>query len=632
MRFVRVLLLFVCLCCWVAPVQAQKQFVRVAEIPADTLDPGGFGNIVAGVDFDKDGKKEIYAVNNDWYDLAGKDLTPRIYKYEQDGSSWKVVWSTALDIPLQNTWPALTWGDLDKDGKSEIYFGPVNNLNATTNPNPARIVVFETKGDGSDVMGIDDGTGKKYLPNAKWTITTLNSQEIRPFRWFINDIDKDGTDEIVASLRSGPHRIQVYSVNNIPDNGDGSETWSLEYSGTTGTASQNFYDLAIIDSTIYGFRDNGAVTAFIYSAGSKSFRVGRTQNAWVPGGSWKTSSVVDLDKDGKKEIIIAGSSGGATTNQIWLLQQDADSLKRTQLIDLPTPAGRIFGGAAGDVDNDGNLDFVFGSRESTPRGLIHRFQYKGGAITDPNNYAVTRIDSLAGAKANQPDVITLANLDNDAELEVVYTGTPRGTDSATDPPQPIVILDLQTVLPVELAAFTVSVIGNGVELNWTTASETNNYGFEVQRSTNQKDFQRVGFVAGNGTTTAQHAYKFADRDLAAGTYYYRLRQIDTDGTVTFSDVVRADLASVIREYALHQNYPNPFNPTTTIAFDLKEDGPVKLRLFNMLGQQVVELVNGQLKAGSHTAILDARNLATGTYMYVLEVNGFRAYKRLQIIK
>jgi len=214
--------------------------------------------------------------------------------------------------------------------------------------------------------------------------------------------------------------------------------------------------------------------------------------------------------------------------------------------------------------------------------------------------------------------------------EHVFFVAPPGNASYTTPA--IDPINVTTPLPVELASFTVSVVNNGVELNWTTASETNNYGFEVQRGTDEKSFQRIGFVAGNGTTTAQHLYKFADRDLTAGTYYYRLKQIDTDGTITFSEILRADLATVVREYALQQNYPNPFNPTTTIAFSLKEDGLVKLRLFNMLGQQVVELVNGQLKAGAHTAILDARNLSSGTYLYVLEVNGFRAQKRLQIIK
>lgn len=220
--------------------------------------------------------------------------------------------------------------------------------------------------------------------------------------------------------------------------------------------------------------------------------------------------------------------------------------------------------------------------------------------------------------------------ENNTEYLMMYA--PPGAKSYTTPNPTGQEINVGTALPVELASFSVSVVGNGVELSWITASETNNYGFDVQRGTDEKNFQRIGFVAGNGTTTAQHSYKFADRDLTAGTYYYRLKQLDTDGTITFSEIVRADLATVVREYTLSQNYPNPFNPTTTIAFALKEDGFVKLRLFNMLGQQVVELVNGQLKAGAHTAILDARALSSGTYLYVLEVNGFRAQKRLQIIK
>jgi len=628
MRFVRVLLMLASLSYFVAAANAQTQtFVRTAQIPADSLDVGGWGNIVAGVDFDNDGKKEIYAVNNDWHDVAGKDLIPRIYKYEQDGTAWKRVWSTALNIPLQNTWPALTWGDLDKDGKKEIIWGPVNNINATTNPNPARICVFESKGDGSDIMGVDIGGGR-YKPNAKWTITDQANQNIRPYRWFINDIDKDGKDEIVASLRAGTPRCQIYSVSNIPDNGDSTETWALEFSGTTGTN----YDLAIVDSTFYLINDVGGVTPVTRSAtGGGSYVVGATQAALVPGGSWKTSSVVDIDGDGVKEIVVAGSFSGAATNQVWVLQRDAAALKATPILDLPLASGRIYGGASGDLDGNGRIDFVFGSRESTPRGLIHRLEYKGGAITDPNSYTLTRIDSLAGAIVTQFDVITIANLDNDPELEIAYTGTPR-EKTATDPPQPIVILDLQKALPVELASFTIAVIGNSADLNWTTTTETNNYGFEVQRGVDQTDFQKIGFVAGNGTTTTQHSYKFSDRGLTAGTYYYRLKQIDTDGTISLSQAVRADIVAAVREYTLHQNYPNPFNPTTTIAFDLKEDGFVKLRVFNMLGQLVAELVNGQLKAGAHNAILDARNLASGTYLYLLEVNNFRSQKRLQIVK
>ena len=263
---------------------------------------------------------------------------------------------------------------------------------------------------------------------------------------------------------------------------------------------------------------------------------------------------------------------------------------------------------------------------------VFKFDLTTGAATATTG---RQVSGTSRSASNRTDIAVdpAGNIvwwENNTEYLMMYA--PPGAKSYTTPNPTGQEINVSTALPVELASFSVSVVGNGVELNWVTATETNNYGFDVQRSTDEKNFQRVGFVAGNGTTTAQHSYKFADRELTAGTYYYRLKQIDTDGTVTFSDIVRADLATVVREYTLSQNYPNPFNPTTTIAFALKEDGFVKLRLFNMLGQQVVELVNGQLKAGAHTAILDARNLSSGTYLYVLEVNGFRAQKRLQIIK
>jgi len=119
--------------------------------------------------------------------------------------------------------------------------------------------------------------------------------------------------------------------------------------------------------------------------------VGTTQTGVIPGGSWKTSSVVDIDGDGVKEIVVAGSFSGATTNQVWVLQRDAAGLKATQILDLPTASGRILGGASGDLDNDGRIDFVFGSRESTPLGLIHRLGYsrKSFAPISPASCAST---------------------------------------------------------------------------------------------------------------------------------------------------------------------------------------------------------------------------------------------------
>ncbi len=171
-------------------------FTRSAVIPLDTNDVGGLGGVISGVDFDGDGMMEIYSVNNDWSDIVGKDLTPRIHKYENDGSGWVRVWTTELTfLRAQNTWPGLTYGDWDGDGKMEIIFGPVTMV-AGGDTIYTRLVVYESKGDGSDVMGIDDGNGN-YDPNAMWAIIETSNYNLRPFRWHLTDVDFDGDLELV---------------------------------------------------------------------------------------------------------------------------------------------------------------------------------------------------------------------------------------------------------------------------------------------------------------------------------------------------------------------------------------------------------------------------------------------------
>ena len=412
-------------------------FQRTATIPADSLDIGGFGNVVAGVDLDGDGNLEIYAVNDDWFDQMGYDLVPRIYKYEKDASgNWQVVWSTRLNLDFQNTWPPLAVADLDQDGKGEIVWGPVNNFGGGLQPNPERIVVFETPGDGSDNMGVYDATNNMWLPNASWTIVSGNNIEQRPFRWHIYDIDGDGKDEIVAGCRKGDG-IQIYSVDNIPDNGNGSETWTLEFSALNGVT---FYDITILNGVIYGIRSNGDVYPVKYDAVGDSFVVGAPQVGLAGKGCWKSASVADFDGDGNDEIIL--TSWSSSDNDVYLLKPSGDTLAAYKIKDVPSSSYRSYGGDVGDLDNDGKLDFVFGTRGSTPNGVIHRLEYQGGDITDSTNWTLTVIDTNV-SPAIQYDIIEIANLDSDPEDEVVYSGIPRGL-SAGDPPQPIAIVEYVT--------------------------------------------------------------------------------------------------------------------------------------------------------------------------------------------
>jgi len=192
---------------------------------------------------------------------------------------------------------------------------------------------------------------------------------------------------------------------------------------------------------------------------------------------------------------------------------------------------------------------------------------------------------------------------------------------------------LQEVIPVELSSFTAEAIDGSVLLEWQTATETNNRGFEVQRlqSGESPQWSVIGFVKGNGTTTSKSTYTFKDKPVASGKYSYRLRQIDFDGSFEYSGIVEAEINTSLK-FELSQNYPNPFNPTTMIKYSVPREGMVKLDVYNALGQKTAELVNGVVKAGSYEVNFTANNLSTGVYYYRIETDGFVSTKKMIILK
>ncbi|NUM72052.1 MAG: T9SS type A sorting domain-containing protein [Ignavibacteriaceae bacterium] len=169
-------------------------------------------------------------------------------------------------------------------------------------------------------------------------------------------------------------------------------------------------------------------------------------------------------------------------------------------------------------------------------------------------------------------------------------------------------------IPVELVSFAAAASGNAVELNWLTVTETNNMGFEIEKSTDGKNFSKIGFVNGNGTTTGYSFYKFSDLNPAAGVNYYRLKQIDFDGSFEYSNVTEADF-EVISDFALANNYPNPFNPSTKISFTVPEQAKVKLEVFNAAGELVSVLADQEFAKGNYSITFDASNLSSGMYIY-----------------
>jgi hypothetical protein len=198
-------------------------------------------------------------------------------------------------------------------------------------------------------------------------------------------------------------------------------------------------------------------------------------------------------------------------------------------------------------------------------------------------------------------------------------------------------------LPVQLTSFSASVAqsSGNVVLKWATASETNNYGFEVQKAATNSStaFETIAnsFVAGHGTTVDAHAYAYTDAN-ASGAPYYRLKQTDLDGTVHYSEGVQATTVTGVEEhalptsYAMEQNYPNPFNPSTTIDFALPKDSHVTLRVYNAVGQEVATLVDGIRAAGYHSISFNAMKLSTGLYFYRLSAGQSTFLRKMMLVK
>ncbi len=186
-------------------------------------------------------------------------------------------------------------------------------------------------------------------------------------------------------------------------------------------------------------------------------------------------------------------------------------------------------------------------------------------------------------------------------------------------------------LPVELTSFSATKIGKDIKLTWNTSTEINNFGFEIERSVFKGEWNKIGFVNGNGNSNSPKNYSFVDDKTSTGRYSYRLKQIDNDGQFEYSKIIEIDVSGV-KGYELTQNYPNPFNPTTTIQYILPQTGMVRLTLYNVLGEEIRTLVNEIKDAGTHTLNINADNLNSGIYIYRIESGSFVQSRKMTIIK
>jgi len=254
--------------------------------------------------------------------------------------------------------------------------------------------------------------------------------------------------------------------------------------------------------------------------------------------------------------------------------------------------------------------------DNTP--LTHRIgRYKVSGISNPSEYMNLQWKTIGTGITTQ--VFTLSPVSP-------WTSSPVNIN-AIDP--------TNAPLPVELTSFTARASTNQVLLNWETKTEVSNYGFEIEKASliknATKNWQKIGFVNGHGNSNSPKEYSYTDKNVNSGNYYYRLKQIDTDGQYEYSDEVSV-VVETPADYVLEQNYPNPFNPSTKIKFSIPEAGMIKLTIYDLLGQEVKTLVEEAREAGSYSELFDASGMHSGIYFYELRVNGFILTKKMQLLK
>lgn len=246
-------------------------------------------------------------------------------------------------------------------------------------------------------------------------------------------------------------------------------------------------------------------------------------------------------------------------------------------------------------------------------------------------------------------VTILASTPNDGSELVTVPNSPTSTARIKVEAADNIFFDISNVnftinnaVPVELTSFTATYTNSSVRLEWQTATETNNYGFEIERcriqnSNEVKSWTMIGFVNGNGNSSSNKDYSFVDNNTnIPGKYFYRLKQVDLDGTFEYSNEVEVEINSP-KNYSLGQNYPNPFNPTTSIQFTVPVAADVVITLFNSLGQEVMELVNKNYAAGIHYFNVDASSLSSGVYNYKIAASGndgskYVSFKKMVLLK
>ena len=652
-----------------SPIQPSFGALRNDFSVAEELDGIALG------DFDADGDLDLVAGYTDGSEGA-------LAYFENTGSATasNLTRRTGTDNPFDgisigSTKPTPEAGDIDGDGDLDLVvgkeagtFGYVENTGSATAPSfTLRADASENPFSGFDVgdesapaLGDVDGDGDLDLTSGNYGGTGTN--EYGELFYFENTGDLTRTVEF-ARASQDPFSVVGLPGDAVPALGD------LDGDGD--------------DDAVFGQSD-GTLAYFVNTGDAENPTfVEQTGTAnpldGIDAGFNSSPALGDLDRDGDLDLVVGEFGGrlryventGDKTSPAFTQQTGSDNPLDGFDVDIASSPALV------DIDGDGDLDVITGNGY----GFLFTFENGGDAINPSFTQATGSDNPLNGFDVGSNAAPRFSDLDRDGDVDAVIGGLYgtlayfENTGSAGSPSftgrtgsdNPLAAVDVgddsqlafsdldadgdpdlaigaadgtvetyrfgtSDVLPVELTAFTGRPDGTGIVLSWSTAGETNNTGFEVQKMIGEEAgvYDAIGFVEGAGTTDQPQAYRFRTDDLSPGTHRFRLKQVDADGSAELSETIAVDL-TIESAYRLQAPAPNPASGPARMGLTVERPQDVRVEVFDLLGRRVAVPHEGALPAQQETTIRLGGDLSAGTYLVRVTGDAFQTTEKLTIV-